>query len=67
MLSLLWLQVTGFFFLALALLGGAALWDEYPKYRAGKVSGERLLLAAGFMLLFAYFGVSSFWRVRKKS
>lgn len=66
-LSLLWLQVTGFFFLALALLGGGALWDEYPKYQAGKVSGERLLLAAAFMLLFVYFGVSSFWRVRKKS
>lgn len=66
-LSLLWLQVTGFFFLALALLGGVALADEYPKYQAGKVSGARLVLAAAFMLLFVYFGVSSFWRVRKKS
>jgi hypothetical protein len=66
-LSLLWLQVTGFFFLALALLGGGALAEEYPKYQAGKISGARLLLALGFMLLFAYFGVSSFWRVRKKS
>jgi hypothetical protein len=66
-LRLLWLQVTGFFFLALALLGGGALADEYPKYQAGKVSGARLLLAAAFMLLFVYFGVSSFWRVRKKS
>ena len=66
-LSLLWLQVTGFFFLALALLGGGALAEEYPKYQAGKVSGARLLLALCFMLLFAYFGVSSFWRVRKKS
>jgi len=65
-LGLLWLQVTGFFFLALALLGGVALADEYPKYQAGKVSGARLLLAAAFMLLFVYFGVSSFWRVRKK-
>jgi hypothetical protein len=66
-LSLLWLQVTGFFFLALALLGGVALADEYTKYQAGKVSGARLVLAAAFMLLFVYFGVSSFWRVRKKS
>ena len=66
-LGLLWLQVTGFFFLALSLLGGGALWEEYPRYQAGKVSGARLLLAAAFMLLFAYFGVSSFWRVRKKS
>ncbi len=66
-LRLLWLQVTGFFFLALAVMGGGALANEYPKYQAGKVSGERLLLAAAFMLLFVYFGVSSFWRVRKKS
>ena len=66
-LGLLWLQVTGFFFLALALLGGGALWDEYPKYQAGKIGGARLLLAGAFMLLFVYFGVSSFWRVRKKS
>ncbi|HLX75747.1 MAG TPA: hypothetical protein VKR26_13455 [Terriglobales bacterium] len=66
-LRLLWLQVTGFFFLALALLGGGALVDEYPKYQAGKVSGARLVLAALFMLLFFYFGVSSFWRVRNKS
>lgn len=65
-LRLLWLQVTGFFFLALALLGGGALWEQYPKYQAGKLSGARLLVAAAFMLLFFYFGVSSFWRVRKK-
>ncbi|HSB76747.1 MAG TPA: hypothetical protein VLC12_13915 [Terriglobales bacterium] len=66
-LRLLWLQVTGFFFIALSLLGAGALWEEYPKYQAGKLSGERLLLAAAFMLLFFYFGVSSFWRVRNKS
>ena len=66
-LGLLWLQVTGFFFLAIAFLGGGALAEEYPKYQAGKISAGRLLLAAAFMLLFAYFGVSSFWRVRKKS
>jgi hypothetical protein len=66
-LGLLWLQVTGFFFLALAVLGGGALAEEYPKYQAGKISGARLLLALCFMVLFAYFGVSSFWRVRKKS
>jgi hypothetical protein len=65
-LRLLWLQVTGFFFLALAILGGGALWKEYPKYQTGKLNGTRLLLAAAFMLLFFYFGVSSFWRVRKK-
>ena len=64
---LLWLEVTGFFFLALAIIGGAALFEQYPKYEAGKVSGMRLVLAACFMLLFAYFGITSFLRTRKKS
>jgi hypothetical protein len=65
-LHLLWLEVTGFFFLSLAAIGGFALVREYPKYEAGKVSGLRLLAAGCFLLLFAYFGVSSFWRARKK-
>lgn len=66
-LHLLWLEVTGFFFLALAAIGGAALVREYPKYQAGQAGGLRLVAAACFLLLFAYFGVSSFWRTRKKS
>lgn len=61
-LSQLWLEVTGFVFLALAAVGGLAVWREWTKH-----SGPgRLLLAAAFTILFGWFGVSSFWRIRKK-
>ena len=66
-LHLLWLEVTGFFFLSLAALGGGALYQLYPKFQAGKVGAGKMAVAVCFMVLFAYFGVSSFWRVRKKS
>jgi hypothetical protein len=66
-LGQLWLEVTGFVFLALAGIGALALVREYAKYHAGNVSSSRTALAAGFTGLFCWFGVSSFWRVRKKT
>jgi hypothetical protein len=64
----LWLEVTGFTFLALAVIGGVAGFREYVKYQAGEAGGPgRVILAACFTVTFAWFGVSSFWRVRKKN
>ena len=64
----LWLEVTGFIFLVLAAVGATAGFREYAKYQAGESSGlGRVILAACFTITFAWFGVSSFWRVRKKS
>jgi hypothetical protein len=63
----LWLEVTGFVFLALALIGGSALVRELVKYRAGEAALSRVVTAICFTLLFGWFGVSSFWRVWKKS
>ena len=65
-LHLLWLQVTGFVFLCIALIAGVALRREYIQYRAGSVGPGKVLLAAGVTLLFLWFGVSSFWRARPK-
>ncbi|HET9406136.1 MAG TPA: hypothetical protein VFO39_02760 [Candidatus Sulfotelmatobacter sp.] len=62
----LWLEVTGTIFLFMAIVGGVALIHEYTQYEAGKAAGSRVVLAICFTLLFAWFGVSSFWRVRKK-
>jgi hypothetical protein len=62
----LWLEVTGFLFLVIAVIGGLALGREYSKYRAGQATAERLWIPGLFVLLFAYFGVSSFWRARRK-
>ena len=65
-LGQLWLEVTGFVFLALAGIGGIAFMREYAAYHAGKPVAQRMLIATLFTLMFAWFGVSSFWRVRKK-
>ena len=66
-LHLLWLEVTGTVFLAMAGIGGIALTREYAKYAAGHAKGGRVAIAVCFTLTFAWFGLSSFWRVRRKS
>jgi len=63
----LWHEVMGFAFLAIAGIGGLALSREWAKYAAGKTGPGRVAMAACFCLTFAYFGVSSFWKVRKKT
>ena len=62
----LWLEVTGAIFLAIAGIGALAIIREYVRYASGKSSYERIGLAIGFTLLFAWFGISSFWRLRRK-
>ncbi len=61
---LLWLEVTGLFFVAFAVIGGLAAWHEYAKH---KVLSGRLGAALCFMVIFAWFGVSSFWRARRRA
>src|ERR1700675_1338000 len=64
----LWLEVTGFTFLAIAGIGALAGMREYGKYQSGHAAGPgRLVLAVCFTVSFIWFGVSSFWRVRKKA
>ena len=63
----LWLEVTGTVFLAMAAFGGMALVREYMKYAAGRTTAGRVAIAICFTLTFAWFGLSSFWRVRRKS
>jgi len=64
----LWLEVTGFTFLALSGVGALAGLREYTRYQAGRAAGPgRLILAACFTVSFAWFGLSSFWRARRKN
>lgn len=65
-LHLLWLEVTGTVFLAMAGFGGIALVREYTKYSAGRTTVGRVAIAVCFTLTFAWFGLSSFLRVRRK-
>jgi hypothetical protein len=63
----LWLEVTGFTFLALAGIGAMAGMREYGKYQSGHAAGPgRLLLAVCFTVSFTWFGLSSFWRVKRR-
>jgi len=63
----LWLEVTGTLFLTIAAFGAFAVVREYVKYEAGQTSASRLAIAMCFTLAFAWFGLTSFWRVRRKS
>ncbi len=60
LLRQLWHEVIGSLFLVLAFLGASAALREW---RAG--SSTRVLLAVGFTLMMAYFGVTSFRSARK--
>jgi hypothetical protein len=62
----LWLEVTGFLFLVLAVIGGGATVREYHRYTAGTTTSGRVAIAAVFTLLFLHFGVESFLRARRK-
>ena len=62
----LWLEVTGAVFIFMAGIGGIALAREIVKYQAGRATAGRIAVAICFTLTFAWFGVSSFWRVRQK-
>ncbi|MGA2967381.1 MAG: hypothetical protein ABSD64_14310 [Terriglobales bacterium] len=64
----LWLEVTGFTFLAMAAVGAMAGLREYGKYQGGHAAGPgRLLLAICFTTSFTWFGLSSFWRVKRRN
>jgi hypothetical protein len=64
----LWLEVTGFMFLAMAAFGAIAGMREYGRYQSGHAPGPgRLALAICFTVSFAWFGISSFWRVKRRA
>jgi len=62
----LWLEVTGFVFVIFAGLGLVTTVREYTAYHSGRGNSGHLAAAAGFCLMFSWFGVTSFWRARKR-
>jgi len=62
----LWLEVTGVIFLIMFLRFADATVKEYGKYHAGQVGPVRMGVLVGSTLVFAWFGLSSFWRAHKK-
>jgi hypothetical protein len=63
----LWLEVVGTVFLAMAAFGAVALVREYTRYEAGRATAGRVAIALCFTLTFAWFGLTSFWRVKRKN
>jgi hypothetical protein len=63
----LWLEVTGLFFLVFAAVGGGAALRAYQSYATGKTGLGRVWMGITFTLTFAYFGITSLMRSRKKS
>ena len=63
----LWLEVTGLFFLLFAAVGGAAAIRAYQTYASGETGPGRIWIGMAFTLMFAYFGITSLIRSRKKS
>jgi hypothetical protein len=63
--GILWLEVTGVFFLLPVVVFGPSLW----RIRANWLQGPEhrtFLLTAGIEVLFIYLSLNSFWRARKK-
>ncbi len=65
-LRVLWNEIIGFFFVVLAVwFGSSAIRAIREVNDSDPGSFFRALLASGFALLLAAFGVSSFWRARR--
>jgi len=64
--GILWLEVTGVFFLLPALVFAPALWRDIAAYR--HTTDHRSLWVTGaIVVLFLYLGVTSFWRAHRRS
>ncbi|MGO9318222.1 MAG: hypothetical protein ACLPXT_08080 [Terracidiphilus sp.] len=63
--GILWLEVTGSFFLLFVVAAALPLWRHRPSHLGGPYD-KNFLAAAGIMAVFFYLGVSSFWRARRR-
>ena len=63
--GILWLEVTGVFFLLPVVVFAPSLWRESLAY--ARTSDHRTFwLTASIVAVFLYLGVSSFWRARRR-
>jgi hypothetical protein len=65
-LRVLFLEISGLVFLFFSLSIMIAFAREYRRYALHEVGSERVVLAGAIAILFLYFGVSSFWRARRR-
>lgn len=65
-LRVLFLEVSGLIFICFTVTIVGAFFREYRKYAMHQVGVERVILAGAIGAMFLYFGLSSFWRARRK-
>ena len=65
-LHLLFLEVTGALFLWIGAVGGFASWREYRAMQVHPEFRYKFVVAVCFTLMFLWFGLTSFWRARRK-
>lgn len=63
--GIVFLEVTGVFFLLFVLVFGQMVWRMRMSYAHGP-DHQKFLVAAGLTLVFLYLCVSSFWRARRR-
>ncbi|MDR3755046.1 MAG: hypothetical protein P4K93_03435 [Terracidiphilus sp.] len=64
--GILWLEVTGVFFLLPVFVFAPSLWREIQAYTHNG-DHRTLWVTAGVVAVFLYLGVSSFWRAHRRS
>jgi len=63
--AILWLEVTGAFFLIFMVVSASFMWKNRMSYAHGPAHRE-FVASVAMMAVFLYLGVSSFWRARKR-
>ncbi|MBI1896737.1 MAG: hypothetical protein HYZ57_12085 [Acidobacteria bacterium] len=66
-IRVLWNEVIGFVFLVLAFLAAPSAYRHVRDFNGDGESVFKLLMTGLFILVMAYFGISSFVRARKIS
>jgi tryptophan-rich sensory protein len=62
----LWLEVTGFIFSAFAVIGAVAARKEYAALQNPWNRDPRFLITLAFTVMFAWFGISAFYKARRR-
>jgi hypothetical protein len=65
-LRVLFLEVSGFVFICFTVIIVSTFVREYRKYVTHQVGVERVVLAGAIGAMFFYFGLTSFWRARRR-
>jgi hypothetical protein len=66
-LHILWNEIIGFFFLVFAILPARSLIREWRQFSQTGDNLPKLSVEIAWVLIMAYFGISSFLRARKIS